>query len=75
MGKNIHLNELYRFSTSPVKNNGTFYSDILKIRSEVKAGIEKGKQLSPVSLGIDCWGVDFALSNEIRGNEEREVAE
>ena len=60
-GRKLYLNELHRFSTSPVKNSGTFYSDILKIWSEVKAGIEKGKQFNPVSIGIDCWGVDFAL--------------
>ena len=60
-GKSLHLNELHRFSTTPVKNNGTFYSDILKIRSEVLSGIAKGKQFNPVSIGIDSWGVDFAL--------------
>jgi rhamnulokinase len=60
-GKGLHLNELHRFSTIPVKNNGTFYSDILKIRSEAQTGIEKGKQFNPVSIGIDSWGVDFAL--------------
>lgn len=60
-GKRLHLNELHRFSTSPVKNNGTFYSDISKIWSDVQTGIEKGKQFKPVSIGIDCWGVDFAL--------------
>ncbi len=60
-GKNLHLNELHRFSTTPVKNNGMFYSDILKIRSEVETGIAKGKQFNPVSIGIDSWGVDFAL--------------
>src|SRR3972149_3614859 len=60
-GKKLYLNELHRFSTSPVKKNGTLYTDISKIWSEVKAGIEKGKQFNPVSIGIDCWGVDFAL--------------
>jgi len=60
-GKRLHLNELHRFSTAPVKNNGTYYSDISKIQSEVQTGIEKGKLFNPVSLGIDSWGVDFAL--------------
>lgn len=60
-GKNLQLNELHRFSTVPAKSNGTFYTDISKIWSEVQTGIEKGKQFNPVSLGIDCWGVDFAL--------------
>ena len=60
-GEILHLNELHRFSTTPVKKNGTFYSDISRIRSEVQTGIEKGKQFNPVSIGIDSWGVDFAL--------------
>jgi len=60
-GRRLHLNELHRFSTTPVKNDGTFYSDILKIWSEIQTGIEKGKQFNPDSIGIDGWGVDFAL--------------
>ena len=60
-GKRLHLNELHRFSTIPVKTYGTFYSDISTIQSEVHTGIEKGKQFNPVSIGIDSWGVDFAL--------------
>ena len=60
-GEKLHLNELHRFSTVPAKSNGTFYSDISKIWSEVQTGIKKGKQFNPVSVGIDCWGVDFAL--------------
>ncbi len=60
-GERLLLNELYRFSTAPIIHNGTFYSDILKIWSEIQTGIEKGKQFKPVSIGIDSWGVDFAL--------------
>jgi len=60
-GIKLYLNELHRFSTSPVKKSGTLYTDILKIWGEVKAGIEKGKQYNPAGIGIDCWGVDFAL--------------
>lgn len=60
-GGRLHLNELHRFATVPLKKNGTIYSDISKIWNEVQTGIEKGKQFNPVSIGIDCWGVDFAL--------------
>jgi rhamnulokinase len=60
-GKRLHLNELHRFSTAPAKNNGTIYSDISKIWNGVQTGIEKGKQFNPVSIGVDGWGVDFAL--------------
>src|SRR3972149_5348270 len=45
-GRRLHLNELHRFSTTPVKNDGTFYSDILKIWSEIQTGIKKGKQFN-----------------------------
>jgi rhamnulokinase len=60
-GKGLNLYELHRFSTVPAKNNGTIYSDISKIWSEIQTSIEKGKQFNPASIGIDCWGVDFAL--------------
>jgi len=33
-GRRLHLNELHRFSTTPVKNDGTFYSDIFGIAEQ-----------------------------------------
>ena len=60
-GNNFELKELHRFLNIPIVKNGTLYWDISRLWQETKAGLEKGKSLKPASMGVDAWGVDFAL--------------
>ncbi len=61
-GERITLTELHRFSNDPVYLNGTLYWDVLRLFYEIKQGIVKAKCYSGFeSIGIDTWGVDFAL--------------
>lgn len=61
-GKKISLEEIHRFSNDPVKVNGTFYWDVLRLFFEIKQGILKAKALGGFDcIGIDTWGVDFGL--------------
>jgi sugar (pentulose or hexulose) kinase len=60
-GQELHLEEMHRFSNGPVEVRGTLYWDFLRLWSEIKAGIEKGKTHKPASIGVDTWGVDFGL--------------
>jgi sugar (pentulose or hexulose) kinase len=73
-GKKLVLKEIHRFSNRPVEAGGALYWDVLYLWTELKHGLcmaasEAGGQL--VSLGIDSWGVDFALldaNNTLLGN-------
>ncbi|MEM2921328.1 MAG: rhamnulokinase family protein [Candidatus Bathyarchaeia archaeon] len=63
-GDRIILDEALRFPNGPINVRGRLYWDVLKIWSELKAALTKayrnmGEGL--VSLGVDTWGVDFAL--------------
>jgi rhamnulokinase len=63
-GACFDLREVHRFDNGPVAVMGHLYWDVLRLWVEIKAGISKGVAQSrgPMSgLGIDCWGVDFAL--------------
>ena len=63
-GARFDLRELHRFDNGPVAVTGHLYWDALRLWTEIKAGISKhvAHSRGPVSgLGIDCWGVDFAL--------------
>lgn len=60
-GQHLVLEELHRFPNNPVTVNRTMYWDCLRLWEEIRAGIEKGKAFQPASLGVDTWGVDFAL--------------
>lgn len=62
--KKIEIEELYRFPNGPVRVRGHLYWDVLRIWNEVKEGILRtyrkyGDQV--LSIGVDTWGVDFAL--------------
>jgi rhamnulokinase len=63
-GARFQLREVHRFDNGPVAITGHLYWDALRLWAETKAGISKhvAQVRRPVSgLGIDCWGVDFAL--------------
>lgn len=72
-GKRLNLEEIHRFPNEGIHIGGRFYTDILFLYHEIIVGLQRvwmhGK--SPVSLGIDSWGVDFAAfdnTGELIGN-------
>ncbi len=64
-GNKIELNEVHRFDNTPVKRDGTLYWDLDALFAEMKTGIKKAAAITKFdSIGIDTWGVDFALLGE-----------
>ena len=62
-GKRFDLEVTHRFENRPVYALGTLYWDILRLFSELKEGIliSQKNYKNIKSLGVDTWGVDFAL--------------
>jgi rhamnulokinase len=60
-GEQLALQELFRFPNTTVTVNGTLHWDFLRLWGDIQAGIEQGRTLRPASIGVDTWGVDFAL--------------
>lgn len=61
-GTAISLEEIHRFSNDPVRMNGTLYWDAPRLFFEIKEGIRKARSKGGFdAIGIDTWGVDFAL--------------
>ena len=61
-GNKIHIEEIHRFSNDPVIVGGTMYWDVLRLFFEIKQSLVKSKRYGKIdSIGIDTWGVDFAL--------------
>lgn len=63
-GKKVTLKDIHRFPNGPVRLINSLHWDVLRLFSEVKQGIqlyvkEYGPQVK--SIGIDTWGVDYAL--------------
>jgi len=63
----LSLDEVYRFANEPVQWNGTLQWDILRLWLDVKRGLEMVSDTRLASVGVDAWGVDYALLGE-RGN-------
>jgi sugar (pentulose or hexulose) kinase len=59
-GHRLEQTEVHRFSNTPVCVHGTLYWDILRLWHEIQAGIDQ-VPAGACSVGIDAWGVDFAL--------------
>jgi rhamnulokinase/L-fuculokinase len=57
----IKLEEVHRFDNEPVSLNDGFYWDLPRLFHEIKQGIRKVKDVDFKSIGIDTWGVDYAL--------------
>ncbi|OYW20163.1 MAG: rhamnulokinase, partial [Planctomycetales bacterium 12-60-4] len=63
-GAQVRLEELHRFPNGPVSFADTLRWDVLRLWSEIQVGLGKGAAKygkSIISVGVDTWGVDFAL--------------
>ncbi len=60
------LEEIYRFKNGAVEKNGKLVWDDKALFSSIIEGLKKCKEIGkiPVSVGIDTWGVDYALLDE-----------
>ena len=73
-GRAFSLDELHRFPNTGVHIDGSLRWDVSGIWSEIQRGLmlyrERFQDL-PAAIGVDAWGVDFALldrSGELLGN-------
>src|SRR5262249_62024286 len=66
-GGALALDEIRRFPNQPIRQNGSLYWDILRLWSEMRQALEDASDVALASVGVDGWGVDYALIGE-RGN-------
>jgi len=62
----LSLEQIHRFSNSPIKENNSLRWDFNKLFSEIKTGISKAVKAAKTQvwgIGIDSWGVDFGLTD------------
>jgi rhamnulokinase len=62
-GQRLRLEEIHRFQTGGVAIGDRLYWDPLRLYSEIERGLGLASQTTADvrSVGIDTWGVDFAL--------------
>jgi rhamnulokinase len=59
-GARLELEEIHRFSNVPVQVHGMLHWDVLRLWQDIVTGINMATK-GAASVGIDTWGVDFAL--------------
>jgi rhamnulokinase len=63
-GRRFELEEIHRFSNRGVPVGERLYWDVLRIWSHLLRGLTRFRAAygdSPISIGVDGWGIDFAL--------------
>jgi rhamnulokinase len=60
-GQGLRLEVIHRFANGPVRTLDTMHWDVLHLYSEMLAGLRACAERGLDSVGIDTWGVDFAL--------------
>ncbi|HYO44468.1 MAG TPA: rhamnulokinase family protein [Candidatus Limnocylindrales bacterium] len=61
-GERLSLEDAHRFPNVPVRVGGTLHWDVLRLYGDVVAGLKRAGSTGAVaSVGVDTWGVDFAL--------------
>lgn len=59
-GQRLTTGDIHRFPNNPVYAGDTLYWDALRLWHEIQQGIAAGLD-GALSVGVDAWGVDFAL--------------
>ncbi|HEY4361338.1 MAG TPA: rhamnulokinase family protein [Bryobacteraceae bacterium] len=57
----LDLTEIHRFSNRPVHKDGSLRWDIRAVWREMERGLENVNAAELMSVGVDTWGVDYAL--------------
>ncbi len=63
-GARLRLEETHRFANGPVVVAGDWHWDVLRLWTQLQEGLRSGAQRygdNIRSLGVDTWGVDYAL--------------
>jgi rhamnulokinase len=56
--------EIHRFKNEPVEYGGTLHWDVTRLWLEVRKAILSLEEMELAGIGVDAWGVDYALLGE-----------
>ena len=63
-GASVVLEELHRFDNRPKTVDGTLVWDVRSLFDNIRIGLQKAAIDGFDAIGLDTWGVDFALVDE-----------
>ncbi|HKU27241.1 MAG TPA: FGGY family carbohydrate kinase, partial [Candidatus Sulfotelmatobacter sp.] len=60
----LTIEEVHRFQNEPVEYGGSLHWDIPRLWMEVRKALNAVAHLPLAGIGVDAWGVDYALLGE-----------
>lgn len=60
----LTIDEIHRFPNEPVEYGGSLHWDAPRLWLEVQKAFAKLEETELSGIGVDCWGVDYALLGE-----------
>jgi rhamnulokinase len=57
----LTTNEVHRFANEPVACGGSLHWDVARLWFEVRKALDDLPETELASIGVDAWGVDYAL--------------
>src|SRR5215469_2895016 len=60
----LRINQIHRFSNHPVTYGKSSHWDVVLIWSEIRRALSSSDLPDIESIGVDAWGVDYALIGE-----------
>lgn len=60
----LTIEELHRFPNEPVEYGGSLHWDVARLWLEVRKALNELEKAELAGIGVDAWGVDYALLGE-----------
>lgn len=60
----ITMKEMHRFPNQPLESAGSLRWDVRRLWCEVQSALARVADIELDGIGVDAWGVDYALLNE-----------
>src|SRR5437016_9087920 len=60
----VTIDEVHRFANDPVEYGGSLHWDLPRLWFELRAALSAVEDTDIAGIGVDSWGVDYALIGE-----------
>ena len=62
--RTLEMEEVHRFANKPVQHSGSLHWDVAQLWQEMRTALAKLGERRLEGIGVDTWGVDYALLSE-----------
>lgn len=60
----LSIEEIHRFPNQPLEREGSLHWDVPRLWREIRSGLATVEDRELAGIGVDTWGVDYALLGE-----------